>query len=190
MPTPELIAGLLLRVRQGDRAAFSELMPLVYPELHRIAEGYFRHERRDHTLQPTALVNETYLRLVNQNLADCTDRVQFLAVAALLMRRILVNHARARRTAKRGNNPFKISLDTVMLGSEERVDEVLAIDEALSRLTELDPEQAQLVEMHFFGGMTFEDIAEALGISLMTARRRWTSARAWLLTQLAGTRES
>src|SRR5215472_2742912 len=183
MSGPELITDLLVRIRQGDRAAFAELMPLVYPELHRIAERYFRRERRDHTLQPTALVNETYLRLVNQNLADCKDRVHFLAVASLLMRRILVNHARALQAAKRGNSPFKISLDGVMLGSEERADEMLAIDEALCRLTEMDSEQAQLVEMHFFGGMSFEDIAEALGISLMTARRRWTSARAWLVTQ-------
>ena len=173
MPEPELITHLLVRIREGDKAAFGELIPLVYPELHRIAERYFRQERRDHTLQPTALVHETYLRLVNQNLGDCKDRVHFMAVASLLMRRILVNHARALQTAKRGNSRIKVSLDADMLGSEQRADEMLAIDEALSRLSEMDPEQGQLVEMHFFGGMPFEDIADALGISLMTARRRW-----------------
>jgi RNA polymerase sigma-70 factor (ECF subfamily) len=186
MPAPEPITGLLGRIRQGDKTAFDELMPLVYPELHRIAERYFRRERRDHTLQPTALVNETYLRLVNQNLGDCHNRIQFLSVAALLMRRILVNHARDRQTAKRGNSPLKISLDDAMLASEERADELLAIDEALRRLAELDAAQAQLVEMHFFGGMSFEEAAEGLGISPITAKRRWASARAWLITQLAG----
>jgi RNA polymerase sigma-70 factor (ECF subfamily) len=186
MPAPEPITELLGRIRQGDKTAFDELMPLVYPELHRIAERYFRRERRDHTLQPTALVNETYLRLVNQNLGDCHNRIQFLSVAALLMRRILVNHARDRQTAKRGNSPLKISLDDAMLASEERADELLAIDEALRRLAELDAAQAQLVEMHFFGGMSFEEAAEGLGISPITAKRRWASARAWLITQLAG----
>jgi RNA polymerase sigma-70 factor (ECF subfamily) len=186
MPAPEPITDLLGRIRQGDKTAFDELMPLVYPELHRIAERYFRRERRDHTLQPTALVNETYLRLVNQQLGDCQNRIQFLGVAALLMRRILVNHARDRQTAKRGNSPLKISLDDAMLASEERADELLAIDEALRRLAELDAAQAQLVEMHFFGGMSFEEAAEALGISPITAKRRWASARAWLITQLAG----
>ena len=185
MPAPEPITGLLGRIRQGDKTAFDELMPLVYPELHRIAARYFRRERRDHTLQPTALVNETYLRLVNQQLEDCHNRVQFLSVAALLMRRILVNHARDRQTAKRGNSPLKVSLDDAMLASEERADELLAIDEALRRLAELDAAQAQLVEMHFFGGMSFEEAAEALGISPITAKRRWSSARAWLITQFA-----
>jgi RNA polymerase sigma-70 factor (ECF subfamily) len=171
---------LLGRVRQGDRTAFDDLLPLVYPELHRIAERYFRSERPGHTLQPTALVHEAYLRLVNQRLEDCQNRAHFLGVAAFLMRRILVNHARGRQSGKRGNNPQAVSLDDAMAVSEQRADDVLAIDQALSRLTDLDPEQARLVEMHFFGGMTFDEIAEVLAISVPTVKRRWASARAWL----------
>jgi RNA polymerase sigma-70 factor, ECF subfamily len=185
MASAEPITRLLGRIREGDRAAFDDLMPLIYPELHRIAERYFRGERPDHTLQPTALVNETYLRLVNQRLADCADRVQFLRVAALLMRRILVNHARDRHAAKRGNAPQRIPLESALLATEERAEELLAIDQALTRLAELDSEQAQIVEMHFFGGMSFEEIAEALEISIATAKRRWASARAWLIVRLS-----
>lgn len=175
---------LLGRIREGDRGAIEELMPLVYAEMHRLAEIYFRSERRDHTLQPTALVNETYLRLVDQRLADCGDRVQFLRVAALLMRRILVNHARTRQAAKRGSAPLKVSMEDAILSNEERTDELLALDQALTRLAQLDSQQASLVEMHFFGGMSFEEIAEALDISLATVKRRWSSARAWLIGQL------
>ncbi len=184
MGSAEPITRLLGRIRDGDRAALDDLMPLIYPELHRIAERYFRSERPDHTLQPTALVNETYLRLVNQRLADCTNRVQFLRVAALLMRRILVNHARDRCAAKRGFAPLRISLEECMLTELGRAEELLAIDQALTRLADLDSEQATLVEMHFFGGMSFEEIAEALDISIATAKRRWSSARAWLIAQL------
>jgi RNA polymerase sigma factor (TIGR02999 family) len=185
MPSREAITALLGLIRQGDKAAFDELMPLVYPELHRIARRYFRHERSGHTLQPTALVNETYLCLVNQRLADCENRVQFMAVAALLMRRILINYARQHQTGKRGGRSLKLPLDDVMLASEERADDLLAIDEALTRLAEIDSAQARIVEMRFFGGMLFEEIAEALNISFATVNRRWTSARAWLIGQLA-----
>jgi RNA polymerase sigma factor (TIGR02999 family) len=184
MASSEEIDALLGRIRTGDKAAFDDLLPLVYPELHRIAERYFQRERVEHTLQPTALVNEVYLRLVNQRLADCRDRVHFLGVAAFLMRRILVNHARGRHSAKRGNSALPVTLDDAMAVVEQRADEVLAINEALSRLAELDEEQARLVEMHFFGGMTFEEIAEVLAISLPTVKRHWASARAWLSREL------
>jgi RNA polymerase sigma factor (TIGR02999 family) len=183
--SPE-IDVLLGRIRTGDKTAFDDLLPLVYPELHRIAEHYFRRERREHTLQPTALVHEAYLRLVNQRLEDCQDRAQFLGVAAFLMRRILVNHARGSHSAKRGNGPLPVTLDDAMAITEQRADDVLAIDQALARLADLDAEQARVVEMHFFGGMTFEEIAEALGISVPTVKRRWTSARAWLSRELGG----
>ena len=184
MASPEQIDILLGRIRQGDKSAFDDLLPLVYGELHRIADRYFRRERREHTLQPTALVHEAYLRLVNQRLADCQDRSQFLGVAAFLMRRILVNHARGRQSAKRGNSARPVTLDDVMAVTEQRSDEVLAIDQALTRLAELDVEQARLVEMHFFGGMSFEEIAEVLSISVPTVNRRWASARAWLSKEL------
>src|SRR5271165_6015544 len=157
MASSEEIDVLLGRIRQGDKSAFDDLLPLVYAELHRIADAYFRRERREHTLQPTALVHEAYLRLVNQRLTDCRDRAQFLGVAAFLMRRILVNHARGRQSAKRGNSARPVSLDNVMAVTEQRSDDVLAIDQALARLAELDAGQARLVEMHFFGGMSFDE---------------------------------
>lgn len=184
MPSPQKIDTLLGRIRQGDKAAFDDLLPLVYVELHRIAEGYFRRERREHTLQPTALVHEAYLRLVRQRLTDCQDRAQFLGVAAFLMRRILVNHARARQATKRGNSPRPVSLENAMAATEQRADDVLAIDQALARLAQLDANQARLVEMHFFGGMSFDEIADVLGISVPTVKRRWASARAWLSREL------
>jgi RNA polymerase sigma factor (TIGR02999 family) len=187
MPASEEIDALLGRIRQGDKVAFDILLPLVFPELHRIAERYFRRERRDHTLQPTALVNEVYLRLVNQRLADCQDRAQFLGVASFLMRRILVNHARGRQTAKRGTCQQPVTLDDSMLVAEQRADELLSIDQALARLAKLDAEQARIVEMHFFGGMSFDEIADVLDISVPTVKRRWASARAWLSRELGDT---
>jgi len=186
MPSPEEVDVLLQRIRDGDKAAFDGLLPLIFPDLHRIAECYFRRERRDHTLQPTALVNEVYLRLVNQRLADCRDRAQFLGVAAFLMRRILVNHARGRSAAKRGIGRQPVTLDDSMQVTEQRADELLAIDQALARLAELDATQSRVVEMHFFGGMSFDEIAEVLATSVPTVKRRWTSARAWLNRELTG----
>jgi len=186
MASSQEIDLLLGRIRTGDKAAFNALLPLVYTELHRIAGRYFRRERREHTLQTTALVHEAYLRLVNQRLEDCQDKAQFLGVAAFLMRRILVNHARGRQSAKRGNSPAPVTLDDAMAVTEQRADDVLAVDQALTRLAGLDAEQARLVEMHFFGGMGFDEIAVVLGISVPTAKRRWASARAWLSRELGG----
>jgi RNA polymerase sigma factor (TIGR02999 family) len=186
MASSQEIDLLLRQIRAGDKAAFDRLLPLVYPELHRIAKLYFRRERLGHTLQTTALVHEAYLRLVNQRLADCEDRAHFLGIAAFLMRRILVNHARGRQSAKRGNDPVAVTLDDVMAVTEQRADDMLAVDQALTRLANLDSEQARLVEMHFFGGMGFDEIAVALGISVSTAKRRWASARAWLSKELGG----
>jgi RNA polymerase sigma-70 factor, ECF subfamily len=186
MASSQEIDPLLRQLRAGDKAAFDRLLPLVYPELHRIAKRYFRRERLGHTLQTTALVHEAYLRLVNQRLADCEDQAHFLGVAAFLMRRILVNHARGRQSAKRGSDPVPVTLDEAIAVAEQRADEVLAVDQALTRLAGLDAEQARLVEMHFFGGMGFDEIAVALGVSVPTAKRRWASARAWLSRELSG----
>ena len=180
------IPRLLGEIKQGNKAAVDELLPLVYPELHRIAANYFRRERRDHTLQPTALVNEAYLKLVDQRLAGLDDKLQFLGVAAILMRRILLKHARSRGAAKRGSAPQAVPLDDAMMVCEQRAEELIAIDEALSRLAALDAEQARLVELRFFGGLSFEEVSEVLGLSLATVKRRWASARAWLGTQVAG----
>jgi RNA polymerase sigma-70 factor (ECF subfamily) len=180
------IPRLLGEIRNGNKAAVDQLLPLVYPELHRIAANYFRRERPDHTLQPTALVNEAYLRLVDQRLAGLDDKLQFLGVAAILMRRILLKHARSRSAAKRGNAAQAVPLEDAMVACEQRADELIAIDEALSRLAALDPEQAHLVELRFFGGLSFEEAAQVTGLSLATVKRRWASARAWLATQVSG----
>jgi RNA polymerase sigma-70 factor (ECF subfamily) len=180
------IPRLLGEIKQGNKAAVDQLLPLVYPELHRIAANYFRRERRDHTLQPTALVNEAYLKLVDQRLAGLDDKPQFLGVAAILMRRILMKHARSRHAVKRGSSAQAVPLDDAMLVCEQRAEELIAIDDALSRLAELDPEQSRLVEMRFFGGMSFEEVAQVLGLSLATVKRRWVSARTWLNAQVSG----
>ncbi len=184
METSHEIKRLLGEVKQGKKAAVDELLPLIYPELHRIAANYFRRERRDHTLQPTALVNEAYMKLVDQRFAAWDDKLQFLAVAAILMRRILLKHARSRHAAKRGSAAQAVPLDDAMLFVEQRAEEMIAIDEALSRLAVLDHEQARLIELRFFGGLSFEESAAVLGLSLATVKRRWASARAWLSTQI------
>lgn len=180
------IPRLLGEIRSGNKAAVDQLLPLVYPELHRLAVNFFRRERRDHTLQPTALVNEAYLKLVDQRIAGMDDKLHFLGVAAILMRRILLKHARRRHTAKRGRAPQAVSLDDAMLVCEQRAEELIAIDDALCRLAELDPEQARLVELRFFGGLSFEEAAQLLQLSLATVKRRWASARAWLAAQVSG----
>jgi RNA polymerase sigma-70 factor (ECF subfamily) len=190
MDSSQDIPRLLGEIKRGNKAAVDQLLPLVYPELHRIAANYFRRERPDHTLQPTALVNEAYLKLVDQRLAGLDDKLQFLGVAAILMRRILLKHARTRHAAKRGNAAQAVPLEDAMMVCEQRAEELIAIDEALSRLAELDPEQGRLVELRFFGGLSFEEAAEVLGLSLATVKRRWASARAWLGTQVSGNGQS
>lgn len=161
-----------------------ELLPLVYDELHAIAAQYFRRERRQHTLQPTALVNEAYLRLVGQQGSGWQNRLHFLGIAAILMRRILVDHARAQGRVKRGESPNQAPLDDAMLVCEQRSEEMLAIDMALTKLADLDAEQARIVELRFFGGLSVEEIAESMGISTPTVKRRWSSARAWLHAEI------
>ncbi len=173
---------LLAQVKGGDKAALGRMIPLVYKELRRLAGHYLRDERIGHTLQPTALVHEAYLRLVGQDRTDWQNRAQFMGVAAQLMRRILVDYARERSAAKR--TPGALDLD---LGpSREKTEELLAVDEAVERLTELDPQQARVVEMRYFAGLSVEETAEALGISPRTVKRDWAMAKAWLRTELAG----
>lgn len=178
------VTRLLGEIKHGNQSAFEELLPLVYAELHTIAQKYFRRERRDHTLQPTALVHEAYLRLAGQE-GGWEGHLQFLGVAAIMMRRILVDHARAHSTAKRGHEHIRIPLEDVLLISEEKAYEMLAIDEALTRLAAMDPKQARLVELRFFAGLSIDEAAEALEISTSTANRLWNSARAWLYKQVA-----
>ena len=174
------VTGLLVDWSRGDRSALEKLVPIVYNELRRLARREISRERVDHTLQPTALVNELYLRLVEQRRASWKDRAHFLAVAAQMMRRILVDHARAQVAAKRGGSSPRLSLDEALDIDTKPAFEVLAVDEALTRLAEMDPEQARVVELRFFSGLTVEETAHVLGRSPRTIKREWRLAKAWL----------
>ena len=177
---------LLNELKLGDKAALGRLIPLVYQELRLLAARCLRAERVGHTLQATALIHELYLRLVDQDRANWQDRAHFLAVAAQLMRRILVDYARARQAAKRGGAAVDVDIAAVDLGGTEvSVEEVLSVDEALERLAQLDPQQTRIAELRYFAGLTVEETAEALGISPRTVKRDWAVASAWLRTELS-----
>jgi RNA polymerase sigma factor (TIGR02999 family) len=163
-----------------DPKAVNRLLPLVYDELRRLAGAYFQTERRGHTLQPTALVHEAYLKLVDQRTAGWRDRNQFFGVAAQAMRRILVDHARGRRAAKRHSGGERVPLDDVVAYLEERVEDLVTLDEALAQLARTDEQKARVVELRFFASLTVEETAEVLGLSRRTVERNWTFARAWL----------
>lgn len=182
MPESKPVTQLLHAWREGDREALDRLIPLVHDELHRLAAGYMRGERPDHTLQTTALVNEAYLRLVGADV-DWRDRAHFFAVAATTMRRILVDHARARGRGKRAG--VKISLDEAVLLTPDTSDEMLALDEAMTRLAERDERAARTVELHYFGGLTYDEIAEVVGVSAATVHRDLRLARAWLYREIS-----
>jgi RNA polymerase sigma factor (TIGR02999 family) len=180
------VTRLLLAWSNGDRDALEDLIPVVYGELRRIAARYFRHERPDHTLQPTGLVHEAYFKLIDQDHARWQNRAQFFGVAAQLMRRILVDHARTRVAAKRGGGMTPITLIDVAEASSPRGVDVIVLDDALTRVTSLYPGQGRLVELRYFGGLTIEETGEAMGISPATVKRQWMVARAWLLRDLKG----
>lgn len=184
--SPGQVTILLGKLRQGQREVEAELIPLVYKELRRIAACCMRNERPGHTLQPTALVNEAYLRLVDQTRVDWKNRAHFLGVAAQLMRRILVDHARERIARKRGGRQIRIEVDNFDIEkTSERPEQILAVDEMLSRLTAFDAQQARIAELRYFGGLTVEETAEALAISPRTVKREWAMARAWLKAEIA-----
>lgn len=185
MPAPENITQLLMKWSHGDQKALDKLMPLVYSELRRLAGNYLRRERPGHTLQPTALVNEAYLKLIDQKRARWQNRAQFYGVAAQLMRRILVDHARQHQAAKRGgSDQQRLSITGAeKLVQQPQVD-LLALHEALEGLATLDPQQERIVELRFFGGLSIEDTAEVLGIGHATVERDWNMARAWLRRKL------
>jgi RNA polymerase sigma factor (TIGR02999 family) len=185
------VTELLARFRRGDRGAEALLIPLIVDELHRIAVRHMRHERADHSLQPTALVNEAYLRLINQRAKSWQNRAHFFAVAAGLMREILIDHARRRRAAKRGEGKPHVRLDDPnSLGpgqpalSPDQFENLIAIDETLTQLTQIDPRQARIVELRFFAGLNSKEIAEALDVSERTVDRDWASAQAWMYARL------
>jgi RNA polymerase sigma factor (TIGR02999 family) len=186
MQPPEGVTQLLKDWSDGDQAALDRLMPLVYGELRRLANNYLRRERANHTLQPTALVNEAYLRLVDQKNARWQNRAQFFGVAAQLMRRILVDHARTRQAQKRGgSDQQRLSLTNVEQASDKPEIDLLALHEALNELAEIDPQQSRIVELKFFGGLSIEETAEVLGIGHATVERDWKMARAWLRRKLS-----
>lgn len=179
------VTGLLVQWSRGDPEALERLMPAIYAECRRIAARQLQHERPDHTLDPTALVHELYLRLVDQRSATWENRAQFFGIAAQLMRRILVDHARARQTAKRGGSALLVSLDAAAdTPNESRAEDVLAIDEALHRLTALDADQVRIIELRFFAGLTVEETAHVVGRSPRTVKREWRLAKAWLYREL------
>src|SRR6266566_3792269 len=180
------ITELLAQASDDNPAATSELMTRVYDELHRLAAAYMRRERGDHTLQTTALVHEAYLRLVGQRDIAWKNRAHFLGVAAQMMRRVLVDHARAHLCRRRGGLQKKVSLDEVCISPRTHSADLAALDEALTRLAQIDARQAQIVELRFFGGLTTEETARILGVSTKTVNRDWLVARAWLHGEIAG----
>ena len=185
-PPNTTVTQLLEQARSGDKDALAKAFPLIYDELRRVAKRQLQREPDGHTLTPTALVHEAYMRLVEHHARmQWAGRGHFMAVAATAMRRILVEHARGHRSLKRGGGLQRVSLDVVELGTDERADLLIAVDDALTRLKEIDGRQAQVVECRFFGGMTEEETAEALGIGLRTAKRDWAKAKIWLHKEIA-----
>ncbi len=185
-PSPGEVTSLLNRLADGDQEAAAQLVPLVYQELHHLAARCLRHEGPRHTLQTTELLHEAYIKLTAQHSARWQNRAQFFAVASQLMRRILVDYARTQHRIKRGGEQEKVSLDAVLLVSPDRTEELIAVNESLSRLEKLDPRQGRIVELRYFGGLTVDEAAEVLGVSSKTVMREWNTAKAWLYGDLKG----
>lgn len=180
LPSKTAITQWLVACKTGEPEALEKLLPLIHGELHRLAVRFFSRERAGHTLQPTALVNEVYLQLVNQHEVNWQNRAQFFAIAAQMMRRILVSHARARRAQKRGGGETRITLDEGVAAEPQGDVNLLALDEALSRLEAIDAEKSRMVELRFFSGLSVEETAEVMGVSPRTIDRQWQTAKAWL----------
>ena len=183
-PAPKEVTQLLIAWGNGEEEALEKLVPLIYDELRRIARRYMKREPAGHTLQTTALVNEAYLRLIEQKGVKWQNRAHFFAISAQLMRRILVSMARARHADKRGGEAHQVSLDEALVISEERAAELVALDEAMNELAALDPRRSRVVELRYFGGLSVEETAEVLNISPDTVMRDWKRAKAWLYTEL------
>jgi len=185
--TSHEVTQLLMAWNDGDQSALERLIPLVHAELHRIARRYMRSERAGHTLQTSALINEAYLRLIDAQQVHWQNRAHFFGIAAQLMRRVLVDFARSRGYKKRGGGALQVSLDETMVITKERGEDLVALDEALSALSELDERKGRVVEMRFFGGLSEKEIAEALTVSQETVRRDWRLAKSWLRRRLSET---
>jgi RNA polymerase sigma factor (TIGR02999 family) len=181
---PDDVTQLLVAWSNGDEAARDQLIPLVYEELHRLAHQYMNHERPGHTLQTSALVNEAFVRLVDQRNVHWQNRAHFFGIAAQMMRRILVDYARTRQAEKRGGNVVVITLNEELIVSDEQNDEVVALDDALKRLVQLDQRKCQIVELRFFAGLSIEETAEVIGLSPGSIMREWTLAKAWLRKEI------
>jgi RNA polymerase sigma factor (TIGR02999 family) len=185
-PLEQNVTHLLIQWSKGDSAALDALVPLVYDQLRKLAQSYLSREQPGHTLSSTALVHEAYLRLVKQKDVTWQNRAHFFAVAARMMRRILVDHARKHNYAKRGGGAMTISLDETVASAPERELDLVALDDALEALAKLDERQSRMVELRFFGGLSIEETSEVLGISTPTVKREWASARAWLYREISG----
>jgi RNA polymerase sigma-70 factor (ECF subfamily) len=183
---PQNVTQLLVDWSSGNKEALDRLVPIVYDELRRQASRYLRRERVGHTLQTTALINEAYLKLVDQKNVHWQNRAHFFGIAAQLMRRILVDYARARKRAKRGGSDIRVSLEQAMTMSKPQDLDIVALDEALGRLVEIDPQQSRIVELRFFSGLNVEETAEVMGISPATIKREWRIAKAWLHREISG----
>ena len=188
--SPAQITELLAEWRDGDQSALDELYPLVYDELHRMARRYLSRERKGHTLQTTALINEAYVRLVDQKNVNWANRSHFFAISAQIMRRILIDHARRHAYAKRGGGAQQVSLEEVAVVAREQSSEIIRLDEALKILAKMDPRRCHVVELRYFGGLSNEEIACVLKVSENTVTRDWNLARAWLYQQLTGSAAS
>ena len=184
----ENITDLLVSYGRGDKESLDKLMPVVYDELRRQAARYLRREQPGHTLQTTALIHEAYVRLVDQRNVQWQNRAHFFGIAAQMMRRILVDHARTKKRAKRGGSDIKVSLDDATVAAKGQDLDVVAVDEALTRLAKIDEQQSRVVELRFFSGLTVEETAAVMGISPATVKRDWSMAKAWLHRELSGGR--
>lgn len=185
MQTSHDVTQLLLKWSSGNKDAFGELLPLVYRELQKIAHRYLIRERNSNTLQTTALVHEAYIKLIDQNRVQWQNRAHFFGIAAQAMRRILVDNARQRLADKRGKGAEKVSIDEGIIDiSDERAGNLVDLDEALKKLAEIDPQKSQLVELRYFGGLSIEETAEVLGVSVATINRQWRTAKAWLYNEV------
>ena len=184
-PSTQGLTELLIAWGNGSEAALEQLFPLVYEELRRLAHRYMRRERPGHSLQTTAVVHEAYLRLIDQKHVQWQNRVHFFAIAAQMMRRILITHAQSHAYAKRGGGTFKVSLDEAAILSKERAGELIALDEALTSLAAIDPRRSRVVELRFYGGLSNEEIAEVLKVSPNTVIRDWNVAKAWLYREVS-----
>ena len=183
-PSPQNVTKLLVQWSSGDQGALDSLIPLVYEELRRVARYYLKQEKQSNTLSSTALVHEAYLRLVNQKEVTWQNRAHFFGVAAQMMRRILVDHARRHGYAKRGGGALTLALEEAVATPQRREIDLVALDDALDSLAKLDERQSRMVELRFFGGLSIEETSEVLGVSMPTVKREWASARAWLFREI------